>query len=199
MESNELCACEPFPNGLSDDLHYNSKLRLSYLIQAATSQTELSKYNQVKFRIWDNALQRMAKHIGKLLGDRYLAGIWKNSSNMFQLAWHCTWELSSRLDYRAPTWSWVSVDSYSAVQAACPEDSDRIDKSGEHFYCSSFSKIIDEQVYLAGDGIFSYVKDGYITVEGPLNYILIRSGMGYLDEIEMKINFDVLFDVPEDL
>ncbi|KAF7891265.1 uncharacterized protein EAF02_001590 [Botrytis sinoallii] len=216
-ECNELCACKLFPDGLPDDLHYNGKLQLSRLIQAAVSQTELSKYNEVKFRIWDNVLQNyfkrkftfqsdilpalsgMAKHIGNLLGDTYLAGIWKNDSTMFQLAWHCTGELSSRPDYRAPTWSWVSVDSYSAVQAARPKDSDRIDKSGKHFYCRSPSKIVDEQICSAGDDIFSHVKGGYITVEGPLNHISIRSRIGYLDEIEMEIEFDVLFDVPEEL
>jgi hypothetical protein len=60
------------------------------------------------------ALSGYARHIQSLNADTYLAGLWKKDI-VFQLLWYVadfqlTTTRSRSLTYRAPSWSWASVD-----------------------------------------------------------------------------------------
>ncbi|KAI1386674.1 heterokaryon incompatibility protein-domain-containing protein [Hypoxylon trugodes] len=57
------------------------------------------------------AIAALAHEHAKITGDKYLAGLW--DSNILQhLLWYCrTGESRRPGSYRAPTWSWASVDA----------------------------------------------------------------------------------------
>jgi Heterokaryon incompatibility protein (HET) len=56
------------------------------------------------------ALSGIAQRIQSQLGLAYVAGLWKESLS-YDLLWRVDGELNSRpLEYRAPSWSWASVD-----------------------------------------------------------------------------------------
>jgi hypothetical protein len=75
------------------------------------------------------ALSGIAKRIHALTGDNYLAGIWKNAFIEQQLCWYihlpgsrrreriACFILSPQPAYRAPSWSWASVDDPAVVPA----------------------------------------------------------------------------------
>lgn len=56
------------------------------------------------------ALAGIAQRQHEVTGDLYLAGLWRNSL-IQQLLWGClSWSTKPRPEWRAPTWSWASVD-----------------------------------------------------------------------------------------
>jgi hypothetical protein len=74
------------------------------------------------------AFSGIAKRIHRLSGDDYLAGIWRNASVEQQLCWHIQpnhrhMELPptafSRPTYRAPSWSWASVNFPVSTNVWC--------------------------------------------------------------------------------
>jgi hypothetical protein len=54
------------------------------------------------------ALSGIAQRQHEITGDEYVAGMWKKRL-VKQLGWRCS-EAKARPDWRAPTWSWISVD-----------------------------------------------------------------------------------------
>ena len=60
------------------------------------------------------AISGLAKRLQSMTGDEYLAGLWRSS-----LPYELTWQVDSSLNeprvrptfFRAPTWSWASVDT----------------------------------------------------------------------------------------
>ncbi|KAF2708994.1 HET-domain-containing protein [Pleomassaria siparia CBS 279.74] len=73
------------------------------------------------------ALAGIAKEVSILLGPSYYAGIWGDNNLVRQLSWY-TYANESRptapKDYRAPTWSWASVQG-PVVMRTWDEDFDK--------------------------------------------------------------------------
>lgn len=67
------------------------------------------------------ALAGLASYFSPVLGPEYFAGIW-GELFLQQLCWHSpsdTIFLSSPLQYRAPSWSWVSLDGPLNLRTYC--------------------------------------------------------------------------------
>jgi hypothetical protein len=55
------------------------------------------------------ALSGLAKVFMRILKDKYVAGLWEGDM-LRGLLWHGTGEFNVSATYRAPTWSWASID-----------------------------------------------------------------------------------------
>jgi hypothetical protein len=116
------------------------------------------------------AISALARHTQNLMGDgvTYLAGLW-SPYLASQLLWHSPgfFDLNSRsAKYRAPTWSWASVDGpvlYPCVVYR-PDEKDIL------------IKVEDAKVdLLSNDHPFGPVKGGYIEVSGHLARVSVHS------------------------
>ncbi|KAK7417653.1 hypothetical protein QQX98_004474 [Neonectria punicea] len=109
------------------------------------------------------ALSGIAKIFQGLLKDDYLAGIWKKSIHE-GLCWQplkCHKEFD---EYRAPSWSWASVDGIPA--------------SGFRSKAEKIARITDSHVEVDGENPFGRVKDGWVKMEAPLIPLLLSQTKG---------------------
>ncbi|KAF2111205.1 heterokaryon incompatibility protein-domain-containing protein [Lophiotrema nucula] len=99
------------------------------------------------------ALAALASEVGEARGLIYLAGMWKEHLEI-QLLWRL-WDkpVKRPAQYRAPTWSWASVDSWAMFER---ETSDRVAIT-----------IVDVTIELVDRSfIYGPVKSGLLVVEG---------------------------------
>ncbi|GKT45891.1 uncharacterized protein ColSpa_06072 [Colletotrichum spaethianum] len=129
-ECNTLTALEMFPAGLPSVLLSQSK---SEVLSALMKHKIPDKSDSRSFReAWNQVVSQysrcnltyksdklvafsgVAKMVEARTGDEYLAGMWK-STLIYDLGWYRTgtdsetWP-SSTTSYRAPSWSWMSVE-----------------------------------------------------------------------------------------
>jgi hypothetical protein len=98
------------------------------------------------------AISGIARLLAERLDDEYIAGLWRKS-----LLEHLLWQgLGVRRvpKYRAPSWSWASVDGTPAL--------------GIYGKWEPMAEIIDCKVELKGKNIFGEVKSGWIKLKAPL-------------------------------
>lgn len=100
---------------------------------------------------------------------RYLAGIWENSLPQ-ALLWKTmvgivekNWEKRRPTEYRAPSWSWASVEAECRTWIPDPED--EVD-----FHC----RILDVQCTLASQDPHGHVSDGYLLLSAPVFWAKFR-------------------------
>jgi len=102
----------------------------------------------------------VANEFYRLTGDDYLAGLWRNNL-LHDLMWY-TWDtipLSKPSIWRAPSWSWASVDN-PVIYGKIAEDS------------TPMSKVLSCNVVpLARIARFSQVTSGILEISGPLKRI----------------------------
>ncbi len=134
FECHELEACETFPAGLPTTFHTHVMNRFKAVDlpndQMPTARgiplLESWKKIVVAFMACDFtypsdkvvAFSGIAEEFGSRSNDIYLAGLWKNCFFTEQLLWYVNdkkqvnGQLSARpLMYRAPSWSWLSIDA----------------------------------------------------------------------------------------
>ncbi|KAL7945483.1 heterokaryon incompatibility domain-containing protein [Trichoderma barbatum] len=108
------------------------------------------------------ALSATARILAENLGDGYLAGIWR-STLMEGLLWYVRAPLSRPRprgeDWRAPSWSWASIDSPSGLGFIAPAT--RFSKSFE-------GKIEAAECVVAGQDDFGQVTSGFIRLRAFL-------------------------------
>ena len=118
------------------------------------------------------ALSGLARAFFNQFGDDYLAGLWK-STLVRGLLWG-TGPLSGegrKIDcsrpstYRAPSWSWASVEGNVSTfagpsNAASPQP-----------FENQYTELLDHDVRVVGFDVFGQVSWGMIVLRGPLNHI----------------------------
>jgi hypothetical protein len=118
-ECDSLLACERFPDGLSDLLSWKiylkkrpASLEIWPSIAEAYSKCDLTLEDKLV------AISGLAQLIHKAAKAEYAAGLWIENLE-HKLCWHCPESRSDfrpsklrsiRSVYRAPSWSWASVD-----------------------------------------------------------------------------------------
>jgi len=108
--SGQICECYPNSNGIA-----SSKLPVPHILPPKTHgdwREVVVAYTGMSLTYPKDifpALQALAKSMPSVMGP-YLAGLWTN-----QLAWHLSWysavPQSRPIEWRAPTWSWASVEA----------------------------------------------------------------------------------------
>jgi hypothetical protein len=101
-------------------------------------------------------LAAIAERFGKYKQCEYLAGMWKDEKFDAQLCW-CVVDPRSRLAWRAPTWSWVSVDGYISFHAYKPAE-----LRSPHSVCARTLEASVTRV--GGEAEFGEVSDGWIRI-----------------------------------
>lgn len=169
-ECSELSACETYEGGLpeplqnraskfkldpagdasvpSDSGHYRSWARIVELYSAA----KLTKPHDKLI-----ALSGIAQRMQNLLGDHYLAGLWRR-----HLPSQLLWSLSHRVvkpptrpkPYRAPSWSWASMD----VGVRFPLEDDG----------TSLITVISVGVTPVTSDATGQIRDGFIRIKGKI-------------------------------
>ncbi|KAJ0340414.1 hypothetical protein COL922a_003436 [Colletotrichum nupharicola] len=116
----------------------------------------------------------IAKSLSKGFKDEYLAGLWRGSL-IECLCWQAL-RCKPIEQYRAPSWSWASVDGIPAT--------------GLLGVTEEVATILEAKVKIDGDNPFGRVKDGWIKLEallvkmslsdakGPTGHMLFRSDKG---------------------
>lgn len=100
------------------------------------------------------AISAIARELQPLMRCRYLAGLWE-ASLVLQLAWWSDKTVIPSMGYRAPSWSWASIDG--EVHLTGPEISDSVDPLVE-----TLEVVID----LVGEDEFGQVQGGHLTLLG---------------------------------
>jgi hypothetical protein len=108
------------------------------------------------------ALAGIAQRMAGLLGDQYLAGLWRRFL-VDELCWSATSQTFGAQQkqpfrptkYRAPSWSWTSVEGRITPDA--------------YGYGISLIEVLQAQVEPASDNPFSSVKSGYLLLRGTLH------------------------------
>ncbi|KAF5021351.1 hypothetical protein F66182_6619 [Fusarium sp. NRRL 66182] len=136
-ECDQLCACETLPCGLLDRMRYRGKAHFAEALNNATSlqkrkataESEL-QMNLGQYLLWTEIvtnytsrnLTKMSDRLPALSGIAkwlqphfdnpvYLAGLWNNGNIVRQLAWFSSTLSKPRRAFRAPSWSWASIDT----------------------------------------------------------------------------------------
>lgn len=110
------------------------------------------------------ALSGLAAEFQNYTGDSYLAGLWKGD-----LAGGLLWAASTidtlrrTTEYRAPSWSWVSVEGAIYYEGILAWDAD-VSGLPQKFEL----EVLDAQTNLTGLNYFGAVHGGYIKVQGFL-------------------------------
>lgn len=105
------------------------------------------------------ALAGIARHISETRSqDTYLAGLWRNDLPLF-LLWSCGPGAASRpATYRAPSWSWASLDgAIGGYESTSMQRNDDV-------YCA----VLNACVTPKGLNPWGEVCDGYIELRGPI-------------------------------
>lgn len=137
----------------------------SYLFNNRTSfdhwQTLCSHYSRRVLTFSSDklpAISGIAKQTAKRVQSDYLAGLWREHL-MHDLFWH-TKHLAERPDtYRAPSWSWASVDGHISWPTW------RWCAIGE---CEQFFQILEARTDVLGVDPYGAVKAGHLKISGKL-------------------------------
>ncbi|GKZ76427.1 hypothetical protein AnigIFM56816_006690 [Aspergillus niger] len=112
--------------------------------------------------------------------DVYLAGLWRQN-----LPWCLTWRVMESCrrppTYRAPSWSWASVDG--AVKLCYPGTHSARKKTAQ-----SFALVIGAECIPCGEDETGQVSSGTVTLKGPISSArLIPSVLTLPEEFAMSI------------
>lgn len=111
------------------------------------------------------AISGIAKHIAALLQDRYVVGMWR-ACLQGQLLWrvrnsHFYGKTSRPAEYRAPSWSWASIDGPVAP--------------GSQLLKHSLIKVEEVHLEYLTDDVYGAVTRGWIRLRGALRQLqLVR-------------------------
>jgi hypothetical protein len=103
------------------------------------------------------ALSGIVKELRIHLQDDYFAGLWRRYM-IHHLLWKVFPPMEARPPYRAPTWSWASVDGFVIEASSIP----RVD--GKDVLAS----VQDVKVMTVGDDDTGAVEAGYLRIKGQL-------------------------------
>ncbi|RKK12182.1 hypothetical protein BFJ66_g9208 [Fusarium oxysporum f. sp. cepae] len=184
-ECNHLCACEVFPDGLPDCIRYDGKknfaedLGNALCLASQDINADTSRIGPVLIQLWEGlisdytyreltkssdrlpALSGIAKWLQSHLGNPgYLAGLWNNSDLYRQLAWFSCTTQNPRPRYRAPSWSWASIDG-------C------IIWTKQPGILTPHSEIIDISTTRGGSDPTGPVIGGHILIKGSLGRVQV--------------------------
>jgi hypothetical protein len=107
------------------------------------------------------ALAGIAQQFGKYKHCEYLAGVWKDKTFDAQLCW-CIFGHRPRPAWRAPSWSWVSVDGYASFHAYEPAG-----LRSPRLICA---RTLGASVTRVSEAEFGEVSDGWVRI--TCSYVL---------------------------
>ncbi|KAH8671735.1 heterokaryon incompatibility protein-domain-containing protein [Xylariales sp. PMI_506] len=108
------------------------------------------------------AFSGVAAAVASKVHSRYLAGLWE-ANLLHDVFWDTSGAAQKSPTYRAPSWSWASLDTNSITwrrPSTC---------LGER--CRAYCRILQVESILAGSNLFGTIKDAFIKLEGHVVYV----------------------------
>ena len=137
------------------------------------------------------AIAALAEDMKPLMQCRYLAGHWEIDL-VKQLAWPGYGHFKRPSQWRAPSWSWASVDGPHGSFIEIHRD------DGLSFDLADISKV---EMDILGDDELGQIREGTLTVRGPLLRTLlverVTNAMGFVVSVEGVYGNDLQF-YPDD-
>ena len=175
-ECKELEACEIFPSGVPEivSLHpFKTPFAKTKNIDEMSSRDQvyemhwnpaLVSYTEAKLTFGRDklvAISGVVKKLRKQTGDRYFAGLWEGPF-LHQLLWFTSHVASEDLqrrsnDYRAPSWSWASIDERVRLSSSSRDGSGML-----------LAKLLDVNTVPRTSDDTGQVIGGYAQIRGPL-------------------------------
>ena len=112
------------------------------------------------------ALAGLAKAVSEATGDEYLAGIWQRGFIEGLLWCKSQDKVLTKLDYRAPSWSWASVDGIVNFTVY-----NFYDRCTWKYMMANFeftATYVDSFLEPTGENLFGGIKNGWICLKAPL-------------------------------
>jgi hypothetical protein len=115
------------------------------------------------------AISGIASNIAKKVQSGYLAGLWRNNL-INDLFWQTVAVATKPKNYRAPSWSWASLDGrinwpFWRSDSTCNNK------------CTIYCTVLDAQTTPVGLDLYGAVKDGFLEVQGVLEEVkVVRVG-----------------------
>ena len=117
------------------------------------------------------AMSGIAREYSEMLEDFYVAGLWRRSM-LGGLAWQSGGGCKAVTDYRAPSWSWASVDG---AFGGSPD---------QHWH--PLASILDCHVDVDGENPYGRVRAGWIKIEAPLIPLVLSDTKGPIGNIRLR-------------
>ena len=179
-ECFELEACQTYPNGLPFEYSPQRFKGLDPFVDGKRLRRNLGPTHIETDRfdayyLWDNiitsysegalsheedkliALSGVAKYMLSILHDRYLAGLWQQCLPS-QLLWHYDSPGTRPYDYRAPSWSWASVNPQT----------NRGLTAGRSYDTGILAEVVEVNIESLGQDSTGQVTKGHLRLRGPL-------------------------------
>lgn len=179
-ECLELEACETYPDGLPFEYTPQRFKGLDPTIDGKRMRlnlgpTHIDTDRFDAYYLWDNiimsysegalsheedkliALSGVAEYMGFILHDRYLAGLWQQYLPS-QLLWRYDSPGTRPNVYRAPLWSWASVNPQT----------DRGLLAGRSYDMGILAEVVEAKIESPGQDTTGQVTGGYLRLRGPL-------------------------------
>jgi hypothetical protein len=204
FECRELEACESFPTGLTQQVCYFSRpnVKIKRAIPKHSSElldggTEYGKrstanqhwawivqtYSQGELSVLGDkliALSGIANEMQTLVQDEYLGGLWRRSL-LDELAWSVQYSEDDNVprpyrphNYRAPSWSWASVEGRVSYEDCFLPRKSRDRKA-------QVASIMDAEVRTIDDNSTGQVTAGFVRIRGHLAHCTWEDRKGSLD------------------
>lgn len=109
-------------------------------------------------------ISAIARELQPLMRCRYLAGLWE-ADLVFQLAWCSCDHLPPSMVYRAPSWSWASIDGNV-----------KISDKNHYFSGDTLIEILEVVIDLVGKDEFGKVQGGHLNLLGNTIYHEVLEG-----------------------
>jgi hypothetical protein len=120
------------------------------------------------------ALSGLARIVEKQTGDTYVAGLWR-STLLEGILWQAIGThrgaTSAPSEYRAPSWSWASIDGLVGHLGIGRD----MTSTNEEKYWIDIGTILDCHVELKGENAYGEVTSGWIKIKAPIEP-LVPSG-----------------------
>ena len=142
------------------------------------------------------ALSGIAKAFRSVLDDDYVAGMWRKVLS-HQLLWELShWNIRARpFAYRAPSWSWASVDGFISI-------------SFDKVYDAVMIEVVDVHIEYATDDDTGTILSGWVDLKGILrparlewnaypghyesDWLVVLSDDNNHRQVKLNIQFDYL-------
>lgn len=116
------------------------------------------------------ALSGLARHFAEHIGDQYVAGLWR-STLIEGLIWQAIGRANTApAEYRAPSWSWASIDGSFGNPGLGGGESPYGDGKKEKWI--DLAAIIDCQVVPKGHNPYGEIESGWIQIEAPVEQLI---------------------------
>ncbi|KAH6637575.1 heterokaryon incompatibility protein-domain-containing protein [Boeremia exigua] len=171
-ECRHHTACEQHQAGL-DRSFYNNFFGVSVKVNNAFLEKDKASW----YRLWQRlihtysytsltfpgdklvAISGIAKMIRSHVLDEYVAGMWRKDLNR-QLLWEASENVSRSPVYRAPSWSWASIDGrifYADVHVRTP-----------------YIEVVDIHIEYATGDETGQINGGWLDLKGALRPVLLK-------------------------